>query len=105
MTACRFVKWTDMFSKFSLLSKVIPESLTELFGLMSTSLILRVKSSGKVFFLFDTNIAWNFLGFTVIWFALSQCMVVWDSSVSISISELRSNECADKFCYEKVQII
>ena len=78
------------------MSKVIHKNLTELFGLMSTSLILVVKSSGMVFFLFDANIDWIFLGFIIKWFALSQFMDVWDYSVSISVSELRSDEYADK---------
>ena len=43
-------------------SKVIPESLTEFFGLMSTPLIQIIKSSGMVLFISDTNIYWNFLG-------------------------------------------
>ena len=84
------------FSKFSLLSKVIPKSSTESFGMMPTSLILMVKSSGMVLFLFDTNIAWNFLGFTIIWFTLSQFMVACNSSTSISISKLRPDDYADK---------
>ena len=84
------------FSKFSLLSKVIPKSLTELFDLMSTSLILMVKSSVMVFFLFDNNIAWSFWGFTIIWFALIQFIVDRDSSMSILISEWRSDEYADE---------
>ena len=84
------------FSEFSLLSKVIPKSLTEFFGLISTSMIQIVKSSGMVYFLFDTNIAWNFFGFTIRWFALSQFMTVWDFSLSMSISKLRSGEYADK---------
>ena len=78
------------------MSKVIHKNLTELFGLMSTSLILVVKSSDMVFFLFDANIDWIFLGFTIKWFALRQFMDVWDYSVSISVSELRSDEYADK---------
>ena len=84
------------FSNFSLLSKVIPNSLTEFFDLMSKSMIKIVKSSRTVFFLFDTNIARNFFGFAIIRFTLSQFVVVWDSSRSISISELRSDEYADK---------
>ena len=40
MTAADLQFGLIWFSKFSLLSKIIPNSLTEFFGLMSTSLIL-----------------------------------------------------------------
>ena len=71
--------------------KVISKNLTEFFGLTSASLTQMVKSSGMVFFLFGTNIAWNLFGFTILWFVLSQFTVVWGSSMSISINKLRSD--------------
>ena len=79
-------------------SKVIPKRLTEFFGLMSTSLIQMVKSSGMVLFLYDTKISWNLFEFTIILFAFSQFMVViWDSSMSMSISELGSDDYSVKY--------
>ena len=63
----------------NLLSKILLKSFTEVCGLMFTLPTRMFKSSGMVYY--NTS--------------LGQFMVVWDSSISTSISELGSDEEAD----------
>ena len=75
------------FTWKALLFRVILKIFTEFCSFMFTSLIQMFKSSGMVFFVFNTNTVWNFFGFTIILLSLTQFMVVWDSSISVSIRE------------------
>ena len=57
----------------------------EIVSLFLCLFIWSFKSLGKAFFFLEINMAWDFLGLTIIWFTFIRSIVFCDSSVRVSI--------------------